>query len=85
MHRSSSSSRVSEETPVYSGLRTSTDGEQQLPTYDPLSYVAQKERSRLRSAERAIHLIPLLLIVCAIILWLFSTPGHKSRPIHIIF
>ncbi|KAI4327175.1 hypothetical protein L6164_019667 [Bauhinia variegata] len=87
MHRSSSTSRVYEESPVtssslsssssvYSSLRASMNGEQQLPTYDPLSHVAQRERSRLRSAEKAIHLVPLLLIFCAIILWFFSSPGE---------
>ncbi|CAN6723078.1 unnamed protein product [Malus baccata var. baccata] len=43
-----------------------------LPTYDPLSHVARRERRRIRSAENAIHLIPVLLVLCAIVLWFFS-------------
>ncbi|CAI9095669.1 OLC1v1031664C1 [Oldenlandia corymbosa var. corymbosa] len=45
-----------------------------LPTYNPLSHVAKKEKHRFRSAENAIHLIPLLLVFCAIVLWFFSSP-----------
>ncbi|CAL0331709.1 unnamed protein product [Lupinus luteus] len=73
MHRSSSSPSS-----LYSSLKpnnTKTDTDQNLlPTYDPLSYVAQKEQHRLKSAQNAIHLIPLLVLLCAIILWFFSTP-----------
>ncbi|XP_024026862.1 uncharacterized protein LOC112093165 [Morus notabilis] len=46
-----------------------------LPTYNPLSAVAKRQQSRLRSAQNAIHLIPLLLLLCAIVLWFFSNPG----------
>ncbi|KAK7850810.1 hypothetical protein CFP56_043677 [Quercus suber] len=93
MHRSSSTSRVSSEffssqsqsqSQTYS---SSSDNDQQqeeeeqellLPTYDPLSHVAQKQLSRLRSAQSAVHLIPLVLLLCAIILWFFSTPELRS-------
>jgi ABC-type uncharacterized transport system permease subunit len=51
--------------------------QQQLPTYDPLSHVAKKELSRIRSAQKAVHLIPLLVLLCAIILWFFSSPGDE--------
>ncbi|XP_057977815.1 uncharacterized protein LOC131164555 isoform X2 [Malania oleifera] len=79
MHRSASASRVSDELsaqpppslPVHSS-RPSSD---HLPTYNPLSQAAKRERSRLRSAEIAVHLIPLVLLLCALILWFFSTPG----------
>ncbi|KAF7828469.1 uncharacterized protein G2W53_019633 [Senna tora] len=86
MHRSSSASRVSEDdsmvtvtsssssSSLYSNFRAAVDGDLHLPTYDPLSQVGQRERSRLRSAHHAIHAIPLLLLLCAIILWFFSTP-----------
>ncbi|OAY60109.1 uncharacterized protein LOC110622880 [Manihot esculenta] len=74
MQRSSSSSWVPEE----SFKNTNTDKDQlQLPTYNPLSDVAKKERSRLRSAENAIHLVPLVLVLCAIILWFFSNPESR--------
>ncbi|KAK9275274.1 hypothetical protein L1049_022536 [Liquidambar formosana] len=77
MHRSSSTSRVSDEFFNHSSsspappVRPTSDADK-LPTYNPDSHVAKKERSRLRSAENAIHLIPLVLVLCAIILWFFS-------------
>ncbi|XP_050227202.1 uncharacterized protein LOC126676912 [Mercurialis annua] len=87
MHRSSSGSRVSDQdSSASSSFKNNntnyTDKELQsqqheLPTYDPLSHVAKKERSRLRSAENAIHLIPLVLVLCAIILWFFSNPQSR--------
>ncbi|CAK9184989.1 unnamed protein product [Ilex paraguariensis] len=80
MHRSSSSTRVSDEffsnsssSSPYQSFNPNSDTHQ-LPTYNPLSEVAKKERSRLRSAETAVHIIPVLLVLCAIILWYFSSP-----------
>ncbi|GLT76355.1 hypothetical protein SLA2020_480230 [Shorea laevis] len=82
MHRSSSSSRVSEEVFVnsspFQNTETTEQGRQQLPTLNPLSNAAKKERSRLRSAENAIHIIPLVLVLCAIILWFFSKPRTRE-------
>ncbi|GAY62144.1 hypothetical protein CUMW_215490, partial [Citrus unshiu] len=81
MLRSTNSSRVAERliidsTPSPShNERANTDTDQQLPTYDPRSDVAKKERSRIRFAENAIHAIPLLLVFCAVVLWFFSKPG----------
>ncbi|KAL3331053.1 hypothetical protein AABB24_034715 [Solanum stoloniferum] len=78
MYRSSSSSRVSEEfffnsSPnLKSTISTETE---ELPTFNPQSHVAKKERNRLRSAENAIHLIPLILLLSAIVLWVFSSPA----------
>ncbi|KAF8380594.1 hypothetical protein HHK36_028082 [Tetracentron sinense] len=94
MHRSSSTTRASEEFFVHAssppskvspgGPRTSLDGDDS-PTYNPLSDVAKRERSRLRSAENAVHLIPFVLLLCAIILWFFSHPAvdmvNKGDPI----
>ncbi|XP_038687203.1 uncharacterized protein LOC119986634 [Tripterygium wilfordii] len=79
MHRSSSGSRVSDEFSTKINSSSSTEEEEQLelPTYHPLSHVAKKERSRLRSAENAIHFIPLVLFLCVIILWFFSTPESR--------
>ncbi|KAK8998721.1 hypothetical protein V6N11_084104 [Hibiscus sabdariffa] len=86
MHRSSSSSRVSDEffnnsSPSQShpqNLETAPlNPHHQLPLYNPLSTAAKMERSRLRSAENAIHIIPLLLLLCALILWLFSSPESR--------
>ncbi|XP_022737971.1 uncharacterized protein LOC111290773 [Durio zibethinus] len=88
MQRSSSSSRVSDEFFINSSPSQSQSSKQQssetvplnpqeLPTYNPLSHPAKKERSRLRSAENAIHIIPLVLVLCAIILWFFSSPESR--------
>ncbi|KAJ7944692.1 putative Transmembrane protein [Quillaja saponaria] len=84
MPRSSSSLRLSGELSVTTPLTSSQsssfrptsepEADQKLPTYNPLSDVSKKERSGIRSAENAIHLIPILLLVCAVILWFFSTP-----------
>ncbi|CAH8384310.1 unnamed protein product [Eruca vesicaria subsp. sativa] len=41
-----------------------------LPRYDPNSHPGKKDKSRFRSAENAIHFIPLILILCALILWM---------------
>ncbi|XP_058008173.1 uncharacterized protein LOC131182848 [Hevea brasiliensis] len=77
--RSSSSSWVPEESFKNTNANCTDKDQQQLPAYDPLSHVAKKERSRLRSAENAIHLIPLVLVLCAIILWFFSNPGRAQN------
>ncbi|XP_059275871.1 uncharacterized protein LOC132030309 isoform X4 [Lycium ferocissimum] len=74
MYRSSSSTRFSDEffSPnLKSTISTETE---ELPTFNPESHVAKKERNRLRSAENAIHVIPLILVLSAIILWVFSSP-----------
>ena len=55
------------------------DSDQHLPTYDPLSHVAQRDLSRLRSAQNAVHLIPLLVLLCAVILWFFSAPTSSPN------
>nr|XP_009766504.1 PREDICTED: uncharacterized protein LOC104217870 isoform X2 [Nicotiana sylvestris]XP_016505394.1 PREDICTED: uncharacterized protein LOC107823279 isoform X2 [Nicotiana tabacum] len=75
MYRSSSTTRVSDEffSPNLKSTITSTETEE-LPTFNPHSHVAKKERNRLRSAENSIHLIPLILLLSAFILWVFSSP-----------
>ncbi|XP_072958391.1 uncharacterized protein [Typha angustifolia] len=56
-----------------------------LPTYDPQSDVAKKEATRARFAESMVHAIPLVLILCAAVLWFFSYPvldvGGKDESI----
>ncbi|KAI3469024.1 hypothetical protein Pfo_025687 [Paulownia fortunei] len=79
MYRSGSSTRVSDEFFSHPSSTATADTEQQLPTYNPESHLAKKEKIRLRSAETAVHIIPLLLILCAVILWFFSTPGTTHR------
>ncbi|KAG4910896.1 hypothetical protein JHK87_057012 [Glycine soja] len=92
MHRSASWNRFSDDyfkhattSSPSSGHRSSYsmfDGNN-LPTYDPIAELAKRERARVKFAENAVHVIPLVLIVCAIILWLFSNPdvGIIGDPI----
>lgn len=81
MLRCASGWRVAEELVVKSspskslGRRRTAFTEHNLPTYDPLSHVAKRERRRLRFAENAVHAIPVVLVFCAIVLWLFSNSG----------
>lgn len=46
----------------------------QLPTYDPQSETAKKEALRARFAENMVHVIPLVIVFCALVLWFFSYP-----------
>ncbi|RDX74101.1 Wall-associated receptor kinase 3, partial [Mucuna pruriens] len=82
MHRTVSLNRFSDDyfkhatSSPSSGHRSSYsmfDGNN-LPTYDPIADLAKKERARVKFAENAVHVIPFVLIVCVIILWLFSNP-----------
>ncbi|KAL8101850.1 hypothetical protein AgCh_033662 [Apium graveolens] len=85
MHRSSSSSRVSEN--LYSQLSTSASSPSltlressselfldELPTLHPKSFLAMRNKTRLQVADSAIHIIPFILIFCVLVLWLFSKP-----------
>ncbi|KAG7613824.1 hypothetical protein ISN44_As05g056980 [Arabidopsis suecica] len=36
--------------------------------------MVKKEKSRAKFAENAIHIIPFVLLACALVLWLFSNP-----------
>lgn len=83
MHRSASTTRASDEfflnvsPPAVAPLAVAD----QLPTYNPLSDASKKEASRRRSSESAVHVIPLVLIVCGIVLWVFSHPGDDGSLI----
>ncbi|KAL0874005.1 hypothetical protein Bca101_023710 [Brassica carinata] len=90
MRRSASGSRVSDQfvpTPSPSPPRSESvtfredDVELLLPRYDPSSQPGKREKSRLRSAENVIHFIPLVLLLCVVILWLFS---HSGKPRNLI-
>jgi len=85
MHRSASWNRFSDDyfkhatSGSSSGHRSSYsmfDGSH-LPTYDPIADLAKRERARVKFAENAVHVIPFVLIACALILWLFSNPGQS--------
>ncbi|KAH9678713.1 transmembrane protein [Citrus sinensis] len=81
MYRSVSWSRVSDDMhtsqkPV-SGVRTtsvSMDGTE-LWAHDPIEEIAKKEKSRAKFAENSVHFIPIVLLLCAFVLWLFSNPN----------
>ncbi|AES61899.1 transmembrane protein, putative [Medicago truncatula] len=74
-HATSSSSSSS----ISPGQRSSND----LPTYDPIVELAKKEKARVKFSENAVHVIPFVLLLCAIILWIFSNPevGMLGDPI----
>ncbi|KAL5723996.1 hypothetical protein ACHQM5_007317 [Ranunculus cassubicifolius] len=76
MHRSSSTTRASDFF-LPSSSRTPPDAAtatDDLPMYDPLSDFAKKERLRMKFAENAVHIIPLVLVICAAVLWFCSNP-----------
>ncbi|XP_022738660.1 uncharacterized protein LOC111291281 [Durio zibethinus] len=81
MYRSASWSRVPDD--YYSSpkagtgmtrMSSSLEDNNELPMYDPAMEIAKKDKSRAKFAENAVHLIPLVLLVCALILWFFSNP-----------
>lgn len=81
MHRSSSTSRASDEFYVSFSPASvvslpkkfvNSDG---LPLSDPNSEATKKEVGMHKSGENLIHLIPLILLLCGFILWIFSHPG----------
>ncbi|XP_073315780.1 uncharacterized protein [Primulina huaijiensis] len=67
-HSSSPSSKVS------AALRALSLEVSELPVYEPMSETAKKERVRAKFSESAVHVIPLVLLSCALILWVFSNP-----------
>nr|ACG45315.1 hypothetical protein [Zea mays] len=69
MRRSSSGARVSDSGGGVSG------SEAALPTYDPLSAAGRREAARTQALGRAVHCIPVVLLVCALLLWL-SASSH---------
>ncbi|KAH6790470.1 hypothetical protein C2S51_005476 [Perilla frutescens var. frutescens] len=91
MYRSSSTNRFSDDPYSYyassspsskvpTALRALSDsGGSELPMYEPLSEAAKKEKSRTKFAEKAVHAIPLVLLLCALILWIFSNPDINLR------
>lgn len=82
MHRSSSTCRASDEflvnlLPMAASSPVKALSSDDLPIYDPVSEATKKEIALHQKsiAENAIHLIPLVLFLCALILWVFSHPG----------
>ncbi|OAY30548.1 uncharacterized protein LOC110631376 [Manihot esculenta] len=80
MHRSASWNKVAVDYFLHpsqnaaAGMRISPlPEEKELPTYDPIVEMANKEK-RIKFAENAVHVIPFLLMLCAFTLWFFSNP-----------
>ncbi|XP_020598092.1 uncharacterized protein LOC110037725 [Phalaenopsis equestris] len=78
MYRTTSTTRVSDEYYMSAGqvacLRSAA-GLDHLPMYGPQMEIAKKEAAHLRFAENMVHLIPVVIIICATVLWMFSNPN----------
>jgi hypothetical protein len=75
-HATSSSSSSSIDTGLRSSYSMIVDGNgNNLPTYDPIVELAKREKARVKFSENAVHLIPFVLLLCAVILWICSNPG----------
>ncbi|XP_035839063.1 uncharacterized protein LOC110906286 [Helianthus annuus] len=89
MFRSVSTSRVSDDTyysiynhsptskAVSPALRALALEANELPQHESSSLpsTAKKDKlGRARISEKSVHIIPLILLLCALILWLFSNP-----------
>ncbi|KGN53176.1 uncharacterized protein LOC105435175 [Cucumis sativus] len=90
MYRSVSWNRFSDEYYSHSApsskpgqsLRLSSSfdhGNNELPTNDPVSEMVKREKARVKFAETAVHVIPFVLLICAIVLWFFSNPDVEMR------
>ncbi|KAL3834694.1 hypothetical protein ACJIZ3_009430 [Penstemon smallii] len=79
-YHSSSSLSPSSNSKASPALRALSLEASELPVnYEPLSEAAKKEKSRAKFAETAVHLIPLVLLLCAFILWFLSDPNIDVR------
>ncbi|KAJ6428715.1 hypothetical protein OIU84_020398 [Salix udensis] len=82
MHRSASSTRASDgflisiEPVADESSPLKTTDYTELPTHDPISDVIKKDLAwhHKSMGENAVHLIPVVLILCALTLWIFSRP-----------
>lgn len=86
MHRSASTPRVSDEYSKYrlssssspskvsAALRALSLEADELPVLEPMSEVHKKEKSRFKFGEILVHVIPVVLLFCALVLWFFSNP-----------
>ncbi|KAM0044709.1 hypothetical protein Hdeb2414_s0010g00356481 [Helianthus debilis subsp. tardiflorus] len=81
MYRSSSATmfRSDEHLLSVSSLVKSTQPlDDNLPIYDPSSPDGTKKEHYKSSKENAIHLIPLVLLLCGFVLWFFSHPTSEG-------
>lgn len=91
MHRSASTPRVSDDYSKYhssppssssssssAALRALSLEADELPVLEPMSEVYKKEKSRIKFGETVVHIIPFVLLFCALVLWFFSNPGNPT-------
>ncbi|KAI3524512.1 hypothetical protein L1887_03170 [Cichorium endivia] len=75
MHRSSSATMFRTTTDEYFlNLLPPVKPSEDLPVYNPISPDGTKKEHYKSPRENAIHLIPVVLILCGFILWFFSHP-----------
>ncbi|PIN22600.1 hypothetical protein CDL12_04681 [Handroanthus impetiginosus] len=91
MYRSASTNRVSDSyyasspsSKVPTAKRALSPGGDELPIYEPMSEAGKKEKTRAKFAENAVHLIPVVLFLCALTLWFFSNPDIDVRNSSIV-
>lgn len=71
-----SSSSPSAKVPTALRALTSSQQQEMLPMYEPMSEAAKKDKIRSNFAEKAVHAIPFVLLICAFILWIASNSGQ---------
>lgn len=91
MFRSVSTSRVSDDTyysiynhsptskAVSPALRALALEANESPENDFLTFPTMLKKDKFgrnRFSEKSVHVIPLILLLCALVLWLFSNPGE---------
>ncbi|KAJ0100490.1 uncharacterized protein LOC116131709 [Pistacia vera] len=82
MYRSVSFTRVANDYFMHTspkpvpGMRTASSPMEvdEQAAYDPVEEMAKKEKSRIKFAENAVHAIPFVLLLCALVLWFLSNP-----------
>ncbi|XP_021905721.1 uncharacterized protein LOC110820538 [Carica papaya] len=78
MYRSNSWSRFADDYYMHSSpaMRPSsvTDGDDREPPPYDSNTETESKKPRSKFAENAVHVIPFVLFLCALILWFFSTP-----------
>ncbi|XP_058777446.1 uncharacterized protein LOC131651769 [Vicia villosa] len=84
MHRSTSWNRFSDDYFKHATSSSSSSLSQahrsssnNLPTLDPIVELAKREKARVKFSENAVHAIPFVLLVCAVILWICSSPDVR--------
>ncbi|XP_062178839.1 uncharacterized protein LOC133883506 [Phragmites australis] len=77
MRRTSSGARVSE------GSGDHHYSSEALPTYDPESEAGRREAALERALGRAVHCIPVVMLLCVLLLWLSASTSFFSAHTHL--